>query len=140
MKHHRSETTRDPITSMAVNLAEIMAERSRMNKDLLIALANAVAANEKAQQQFRIAVLTSLSKIEVMVSMIQGAQIVQANYRQPIYEDEVNKHAKAAQDYVTRRSQELGLKMVKFVYDDSEPQSEQPKRGRKSRQSPSYEI
>jgi hypothetical protein len=53
MKKHRTrtESSSDPITNMATTLAEVMAERSRLNKDLLIALANAVAANEKVQRR-----------------------------------------------------------------------------------------
>jgi hypothetical protein len=125
---------------MATNLAEIMAERSRLNKDLLLALVHAVARNERTQDYFRIAVLPSLSKIEVMVGMLLAAQTVEADYSKPVFVDKVNKYAEETQEYVSRHSKELGLKMVKYVYDHSELQTALPKTRRRRSQNVSYDI
>ena len=50
MKNHYSDSRRssDPVTKMAATVAEVTAERARVNKDLLQELALAVAANERA--------------------------------------------------------------------------------------------
>ena len=64
---------------MGDRLAETIAERAKMNLDLLQRLALAVAANEKAQRRFRTAMLIRVSRIETTVQMIYGAQIVQAH-------------------------------------------------------------
>ena len=40
----------------------------------LVALAHAVAANEKAQRKFRNAVLITLARIDAMLTEVQGAQ------------------------------------------------------------------
>jgi hypothetical protein len=110
-----------------------------MNLELLQALALAVAANERAQRRFRNAVFIRLSNIETMVEMIHGAQIVEAHHS-PGSEDKVKKHAKAAGEYVSRRSKELGLEMVEFVYDDSENQPAMSETRRKRSRSASYDI
>lgn len=142
MKNHQSETRRmsDPITNMAASVAEVMAERSRVNKELLQALALAVAENERIQRRFRTAALIRLSNIETIVQMIHSAQIVEAHQSEPCLQDKAKEHVKAAQEYISQHSKELGLKMVSYVYDDSETQSPQPEIRRKRRQSPSYEI
>jgi|SRR6266853_331213 len=136
MKKHFSEKRRlsDPVTNMAATVAEVTAERMRMNKDLLQELALAVAANERAQRRFRTAVLIRLSRIETMVQMIHGAQIVEAHHSEPCFEDKVSEHTKDAEEYISQHSNELGLKMVEYVYDEREAAGAQ--RNTRRKQSP----
>jgi hypothetical protein len=122
MKRHRKSTglSEDPITDMAATVAKGMAERTRMIHELLPQLALAVAANERAQRRFRTAVLIRLSRIDTMLQMIHGAQIVEAHRSEPCFDDKINQHTKDAEDYISQHSKELGLKMVKYVYDEPE--------------------
>jgi hypothetical protein len=110
----------DPITNMAATVAEVTAERIRMNKELLQELAFAVAANERAQRRFRTAVLIRLSRIETIAQMVHGAQIVETHHSKPGFEEKVSEHAKDAEEFISQHSDELGLKMVKYVYDEPE--------------------
>jgi len=120
---------------MAATVAEVMAERTWMNKELLQQLALAVAANERAQRRFRNAVLIRLSRIETIVQMIHGVQIVETHQSRPSFEDKVNEYAKDADAYISRHSEELGLKMVKYVYDEPEAPVARGKARRKSQRS-----
>ncbi len=76
-----------------------------------------MAANEKAQRRFRIAVLIGLSNIERMVQMIHAAQIVEAHGWKPCSEGNVRDHAKNAEEFISKHSKELVLEMVKYVND-----------------------
>jgi hypothetical protein len=92
-----------------------------LSGEILKALAEAVAQNEKTQQKFRMAVLVRLAKIETIVQMIHGAVIVLGRkHGNFIYGDEVEKDAKAAGEFISQKSEELGLAMVKYIYDEPE--------------------
>jgi hypothetical protein len=118
MRRHKSNSKResDTLSRMASQVAEVLTKRSGMNKDLLIALANAVAANEKAQRRFRTVVLMRLARIETTLQMVHGAQIVEGHKSQPCFDEKMTQHAKDAEDYISQHSNELGLKMVKYIY------------------------
>jgi hypothetical protein len=105
---------------MATELAQNMAERGHMNQQLLIALANAVAANEETQRRFRTVVLIRLSRIETMLTEIQGAQLVQLWHPDRVCKDQRTKWVQEVQERVEGASNEMGLKMVKFIYGESE--------------------
>jgi hypothetical protein len=111
---------------MAVDLGE----RSHWNKQLLIALANAVAANEETQRRFRTAVLIRLSSIEAMLTEVQGAQL--ADFWAPgrITDEQLDKNVREVQERVSKASNELGLKMVKYIYGGTEALVERPSKGR----------
>lgn len=135
MKRHRKSkgSSPDPITDMAATVAKVMVERTRMILELLPKLVLAVAANEETQHRFRTAVLIRLSKIETMVSMIHGAQIVETNKPIARNEEKLNKHAEEADEFVSRKSNELGLAMAKFIYGQSEvPDAQRKARRRRS--------
>ena len=103
-----------------------------MNKDLLIALANAVAANEKAQRRFRTAVVIKLSRIEAILTEMQGAQLVQLWSPDRVYEEQRNEWVQEVQGRVERASQEMGLKMVRLIYGEGvEPEEPGAGRGRR---------
>jgi hypothetical protein len=92
-----------------------------------------MAANERVQRRFRNAVLIRLSKIETTVAMIHGAQLVEAVGSIPGAETKINEDAKAAQEFINQRSNELGLAMVKYIYgeqSEAPPANEKRRRGR----------
>lgn len=119
-RHKETNGLSDPVTKMATELAQVMGERSRLNKELLIALAEALSENEKRQRKFRNAVLIRLSRIEIMVQMIHGGQIAEAHLSEPCSKEKMTEHAKAADEFISQKSNELGLKMVKYIYGESE--------------------
>jgi hypothetical protein len=125
---------------MAKELAEVMAERSRMNKDLLIALANALVANEKTQRRFRNAVLVSLSKIDTMLTQVQGAQLAQLWPPGKVSDEQRTKYLEEVEQRMAKASNETGLKMVKYIYGESEQPEDlgAPRGGR--RKWPDWEI
>jgi hypothetical protein len=106
----------DPIA----NMQEATAERVRMNHELLKAFAHAFAANEKTQRKFRNAVLIRLSRIETIVQMIHGAQIAESHLNKPGCDEKVNEHANAAEAYISEHSGELGVKMIRYIYGESD--------------------
>ena len=61
-----------------------------------------------------------LSKIETIVEIIHGAQIVEAQDWKPGYEERINKHAAEVEEYISRHSEALGLKMVRHIYGRSD--------------------
>lgn len=94
-----------------------VAEETRLIGELLRTLAVAYAANEKLQQKFRMAVLIRLSKIETVVQLIHGAQIVIGEDKwDPRRDENIEQHAKHSKEWISQKSDELGLKMVKYIY------------------------
>jgi hypothetical protein len=136
MSKHRSRGMSESITG----IAEATAERVRLGSEILNALAQVVAANEEAQRRFRTAVLIRLSRIETITQMIHGAQIAVAHMSEPASKEKMASHGKYAEDYVSRHSQELGLKMVKFVYGGIEALDTSRKKRRNRSDCLSYEI
>lgn len=118
MKKLRSKTEKpaDPVTKMAKD----MSERSRGNMDVLTALFHAVTANQMVQQRFRNAVLARLSKIETIVQIIHGAQIVDTHTSEPRFEEKLRAHAEAAENYISQLSDDLVLKMVHYIYGEEQ--------------------
>jgi hypothetical protein len=100
-------------------IIDTIAELTRMTLDLHTRLIHFLMTNERAQRKFRTAVLLSLSKIETMVLMIHGAQIADAHLRNPHCDKEkMNKNAEDAEAYISQKSNELGMAMVKYIYRD----------------------
>ena len=65
-------------------------------------------------------VLARLAKIETMLQMVHGAQIAEAHKCQPGADEKMEQHARDAEEYIARNSQELGTKMVQYIYGESE--------------------
>jgi len=122
MRRQHTDTRQepDPVTKKATELAQIMGERSQMNKELLITLAHAVGRNEKVQHRFRNAVLLRLSRIEATVGLIHGAQLAEAQKWKPGFEDKLDRQAEASEEFIKQKSDELGFKMAKYIYGESE--------------------
>jgi hypothetical protein len=127
MRKHHSRGSSEPTTG----IAEATAERVRLGGEILKALAHAVAANEEAQRRFRTAVLIRLSRIETIVQMIHGAQIVDAHKSQCASDEKITNHAKDAEDYISQHAKELGQSMLNYIYGGPEAVDTEPKKRRK---------
>lgn len=98
------------------------------NFKMLTRLTEWLVENDKVNRKFRNAVLIRLSRIEATVQAIHGLQIVMQRWS-PGFEEKVQKQAEAAEEFIARSSDELGLKMAKYIY-GKEPASE-PRRDRR---------
>jgi hypothetical protein len=126
MKRHRKSITSSP------EIIESIAERTKMTFDLQTRLIQWLDANEKAQRKFRIAVLIRLSKTETMLTEIQGAQL--ADFWSPgtrISDEQRDKYLKEVEERVSRNSEQLGLKMVRYIYGENEMPERRHDRRRK---------
>src|SRR5262245_30109425 len=112
MKRHH--TTRRPNGTTTTSLADTIAERTRMNLELLQQLALTVAENERAQRRFRNAVSISVSRIETMVQVIHGAQIVELH--KFLDSDKLQKHTADADEFISQGSRKMGLTLIKYIY------------------------
>lgn len=125
MKEHRTSTgpSEDSITTIAT--------RMRLNLKLLEEMAEWSDKNERIQRRFRNAVLFRLAKIETTVSMIHAAQIVEAHESKPNNQERIKRHGENAGEYVAKHSKALGLKMVRYIHDESGEQEVPHDRRRK---------
>ncbi|HEV2392214.1 MAG TPA: hypothetical protein VG146_07600 [Verrucomicrobiae bacterium] len=123
MKERHSTKERGTITG----IAETTAERVRsICEDLK---AQAVAKNEQTQRKFRYAVLVRLSRIETIVHMIHGAQIVEAQGLRPGYEERAREAVGNAERYVSQHTHDLYMNMVSFIYGkEAEPVASRDRR------------
>lgn len=138
--HEEAGPLPDPVTKKAMELTQVLGERSHLGQELLIALANALAAHEKTQRKFRNAVLISLSRIEATVQSIHALQIVQSQKWEPGFEDKIKNTAKASEEFIARNSDELRLKMINYIYGESEEQKGAGARHGRKRQWSDWEI
>jgi len=83
-------------------------------------LAFAVAASEQAQRRFRAVVISRLARIETIVQMIHGAQIAETHISEPRADEKIDEHTRDAEGYIATHSEELGIKLVKFIYDEAQ--------------------
>ncbi len=112
-------------------MAEATAERVLLGGEILKALAHAVAANEKAQRRFRAAVMSRLAKIETMVAEALGAQFVQHWPPGKVSDEQRAKWVQEVEARISTASDEMGLKMVKYIYGEAEGPSGERKTRRK---------
>lgn len=122
MRHKPNEIdpASDRITELAVDVAGAVAERSRLNKELLIVLANAVGRNGERQRKFRYVVINGLAKIGMLAKMVHGAQIAELHGSRPGSDEARREHGEDADRLIEEQSGTLGLKMVRYVYSESE--------------------
>src|SRR5437867_4515705 len=111
MRRSRAET------GTITGIAEATAERVGLSGEILKAMAEAMAANEKLQRRFRNAVLIRLTRIETVVQMVHGAQINEASRPgHPGSDEKAAQLTKMAEQFAEQHSDELGLSMIKYIY------------------------
>lgn len=121
---------------LVMDIAKTTAERVRLTGDLLKELTSGLVENDKVQRRFRYAVLRCLTKIELTVKMIHGSQIVQAQGTKPGYEERIAEDVKATDEFISQKTEEMSLKMVKYIYGGDESGA----RTGKQRTQPDWEI
>ena len=82
-------------------------------------LAKALAENERIQEKFRNVVLIKLARIEAIVEMILGAEIVAEHSATPESQKKMREHARDTDKYIRQKSHDRGLKMISFIHDRS---------------------
>jgi hypothetical protein len=92
----------------------------RLSGEILKGLARAVAEGEKKQRRFRDAVVIRLARIETIVHMIHGGQIVEAGWRKPAYDRKIEAKARDAERFISQESDVVGLAMVKYIHGELE--------------------
>jgi hypothetical protein len=115
MKKHRTRRTEplDPEREMT----RAMAERMKMNLELLEKLVFAYAANEEAQRRFRYAVVSRLARIEATVGSMQGLQCVHMNMHGDwLDETKAEEDAQTAEGFIAGKTEALGLAMIKYIH------------------------
>jgi hypothetical protein len=109
-----------------------IAELSKMNFDLLTKLVPWLDASEKTQQKFQSAVLGKLSRIEAAISILLVGQMAQTQGQRPIYnEEDLEKDAKAAEEFISKQALEGSLAIVKYIFKERATESAPHDRRRK---------
>lgn len=134
MKKHRSTRGAGTKTGIARTTADIV----RLNGQLLQELAHAIAANEKVQSKFRYAVVSKLARIGATVAGIHAVQFVLAQRQEdPRFEENIQKSAKGAEEFIARQGKVQGLKMIRYIYG---PDTETTERRDRRRRWSGWEI
>ena len=115
----------DPIT----NLTELV----RMQLNLMTNLVHHLVEVENKQQRFRTCVLIRLSRIETMVTEVQGCQLAQywPDDHARMTDELRAKYLQEVQDRIESASEKLGLKMVRYMHEKPDVQEKQYDRRRK---------
>jgi len=127
-------------TGTITGIAEATAERVRLSGELLQALAHAIAANEKVQRKFRIAVLMRLSRIETIANLTYVAEMGGQRRNEPCFEEKLRDDAKHAEEFISQQTDHMVLPMIKYIYGETELPAPKPKARAKWSDCPSYEI
>ena len=90
------------------------------NFNLLTRLVPWLAENEKAQRKFRAAVLVNLSKIEATLTQVLGCQLAQYWPEGKVTDAQRAKYIKDVEEWVSSDTEQLGLKMVRYIYGPSD--------------------
>ena len=102
------------------------------NFHLLTKLVPWLDANEKVQRRFRFAMVHRLTRMEAAISLLLVGQQAQTQSKPPFYHaDKLEKDAKAAEEFISNQSDQVGLKMLRYIY--GEDQAPEPRRDRRRR-------
>jgi len=84
--------------------------------NMLTKLIHWLADNEERQRKFMNCVLVRLSKIETMLIEVQGCQLADL-WRPPnVREEKRCEYLKEVQDRMDLASEQLGVKMIRYIY------------------------
>ena len=113
MRKHRSDL------DMIEEALRAIADRQGLNGELLMAIAHAIGANEKRGSKFRTAVIQILSRIQTTAELIHAAQLAEIDTRKPIDLADLESRAKDSEKFIAQKSNELGLRVVRFIYSET---------------------
>lgn len=102
-----------------------------MNQKLLVQLAVAVAANGTTERKFRNAVLIKLSEIQTTVTHVHGAQLAEMCRKDRATEAQQETFFREVQERVSAASEQAGLKMIRYIYGETEAEVERHDKRRK---------
>jgi hypothetical protein len=127
-------------TGTITGIAEVTAERVMLSGELLKSMTEAMARRDKIEQRFRSAVIHKLARMEAVLALVHVSHIARDQRPFDYYEDKFMEDSRAAEEWISRRSDESGLAAVKYIYGEGEEASAKPKKRRKWSDSPQYEI
>ena len=90
-----------------------------MNLNLLVKLVHWLDANEKQEKKFRTASLIRLSKIETMLNEVLACQLAQLWPEGKLPKEKRDGNVQEVEDRISISSNDLGLKMVRYIYGES---------------------
>jgi len=112
-------TTHRVLSKSEIETLKGMADKTHMMFQLIPQLVEWLHAKDEQQRKFRSSVIGLLSKLESQVTMIQGGQIADTHMQGRFNEEKMSKHAKEAEEYISQRSQTLGLEILKSIYKEA---------------------
>jgi hypothetical protein len=99
------------------------------NFNLLTRLVPWLAENEKRQRKLKNCVLIRLSKIETMLTEVQGCQLTEFWPPGKVSDEKRTDHLKEVEARMESASEQLGLTMIRYIYgDDQAPESRHDRR------------
>jgi hypothetical protein len=96
------------------------AELDRIHRELVISLAMAMGATEHVQRKFRNCVLIRLSKIETMLTDVLGCQLAQCWSEGKVSDEKRTQYVREVEERSAIASEQLGLKMIRYIYGETE--------------------
>ena len=92
-------------------------ELTEANFNLLTRLIEWLAENEKRQMKYRFAMIHRLARMEAAISLILVGQQAQTQSKPPFYcADKLNEDASEAEEFIANQSEQVGLKMLRYIY------------------------
>lgn len=87
------------------------------NFKLLTQLIEWLAAHEKQHTKYRLAMINRLTRVEAAISLILVGQQAQTQSKPPWYQpDKLEEDARWAEECIARQSEQVGMKMIQYVY------------------------
>lgn len=102
------------------------------NFNLLTRLIEWLAEHEKQHTKFKMAMINKLARMETAISLILVGQQAQTQSSRPFFHaDKLREDAQAAEEFIARQGEEVGMKMVRYIYgEDQVPESRHDRRRR----------
>lgn len=87
------------------------------NFKLLTRLIGWSAENETRQRKYQFAMVHRLARIEAMISLLLVGQQAEQQCKPPFYShDKLHEDAGKAEDFIANQSEQIGLKMIRYIY------------------------
>src|SRR5262245_5647070 len=100
------------------------------NFNLLTRLIGWLDGDEKQHTKYRMAMINRLTRVEAAVSLILVGQQAQTQSKPPWYQaDKLEEDARQAEEFIARQSEQVGMKMIRYIY--GEEQTPEPRHDRR---------
>lgn len=102
------------------------------NFNLLTKLIDWLEDHEAQQMKFRLVTINKLAQMDAAISLILvGQQATQQGGRVQYYAEQLMKDAMAAEEFIAGQSEEVGMKMIRYIY--GKDQAPEPRYDRRRR-------